>query len=84
MLTGRTVLVDHGQGVSTAYFHLDTALVREGDEITPQTGLGRVGTTGLTTGPHLHYGVYVHGKDVDPAAWHDMPEWSRRRTVAQR
>jgi murein DD-endopeptidase MepM/ murein hydrolase activator NlpD len=35
--------------------------------------LGRVGDSGLSTGPHLHYGVYVHGRDVDPAAWRDMP-----------
>ncbi|HJU88921.1 MAG TPA: M23 family metallopeptidase [Gemmatimonadaceae bacterium] len=82
VLTGRTVLVDHGQGVSTAYFHLDTVLVSEGDQVTGQTVLGRVGTTGLTTGPHLHYGVYIHGKDVDPVAWHAMPDWYRRGQVA--
>ena len=84
VLTGRTVLVDHGQGVTTAYFHLDTVLVREGDQLTNQEVLGRVGSDGLTTGPHLHFGVYIHGKDVDPAAWLDMPEWFRRGQLAQR
>ncbi len=77
ILSGRTVIVDHGQGVSTAYFHLDTVLVRKGENVTPQTLLGRVGDSGLTTGPHLHFGVYIHGSDVDPAAWLDMPAWFR-------
>jgi murein DD-endopeptidase MepM/ murein hydrolase activator NlpD len=63
--------------VSTAYFHLDSAQVREGDRVTAQSVLGRAGSTGLTTGPHLHFGLYIHGHDVDPAAWMDMPAWMR-------
>ena len=73
VLTGRTVFLDHGRGVHSAYFHLDTALVRKGDVIRQGRTIGRVGDSGLATGPHLHYGIYVHGKDVDPAAWRDMP-----------
>ncbi|HEX2716611.1 MAG TPA: M23 family metallopeptidase [Gemmatimonadaceae bacterium] len=87
VLSGHTVVVDHGQGVMTAYFHLDTALVRRGDEVRKGQRLGRVGDTGLATGPHLHYGVYVHGKDVDPAAWAAMPAFARgeaSRTTANR
>ena len=76
VLTGRTLLVDHGQGVFSAYFHLDTVLVRRGDEVQPGKAIARVGSTGLSTGPHLHYGVYVHGRDVDPASWHRMPRWA--------
>lgn len=75
VLTGRTVLLDHGQGVFSAYFHLDTALVQRGDAVRPGRAIGRVGATGLATGPHLHYGVYIHGRDVDPAAWRDMPSF---------
>ena len=75
VLTGNTVLVDHGQGVFTAYFHLDTALVRKGDLLRAGSTIGRVGATGLATAPHLHYGVYIHGRDVDPAAWMAMPSF---------
>lgn len=73
VLTGRTVILDHGQGIHTAYFHLDTITVRRGDAVRQGERIGRVGSTGLATGPHLHYGVYVHGQDVDPAAWHALP-----------
>ena len=72
-LTGRTLILDHGQGVHSAYFHLDTVLVREGDLVRRGASLARVGATGLATGPHLHYGIYLHGKDVDPATWHAVP-----------
>jgi murein DD-endopeptidase MepM/ murein hydrolase activator NlpD len=75
ILSGRTVLIDHGQGVVSAYFHLDTAVVSKGDVVRAGDRIGRVGATGLATGPHLHYGLYVHGKDVDPVAWRDMPQW---------
>jgi murein DD-endopeptidase MepM/ murein hydrolase activator NlpD len=75
VVSGRTVLVDHGQGVMSAYFHLDTATVSKGDLVRAGERIGRVGSTGLATGPHLHFGVYLHGKDVDPVAWRDMPLW---------
>jgi len=75
VLSGRTVLVDHGQGVVSAYFHLDTATVAKGDVVRAGDRIGRVGSTGLATGPHLHFTVYLHGKDVDPIAWRDMPQW---------
>jgi murein DD-endopeptidase MepM/ murein hydrolase activator NlpD len=75
ILSGRTVLIDHGQGVVSAYFHLDTAVVSKGDIVRAGDRIGRVGATGLATGPHLHYSVYLHGKDVDPVAWRDMPQW---------
>jgi murein DD-endopeptidase MepM/ murein hydrolase activator NlpD len=76
ILTGNTVLVDHGQGVFSAYFHLDTVLVRKGDRVRAGRTLGRVGATGLATGPHLHYGIYIHGRDVDPLAWRDLPPFA--------
>jgi murein DD-endopeptidase MepM/ murein hydrolase activator NlpD len=74
-LSGRTLLVDHGQGVYTAFFHLDTVLVKKGDAITMGQRIARVGSTGLATGPHLHYGTYLHGKDVDPSSWESLPSF---------
>ena len=74
-LTGRTLLLDHGQGVFSAYFHLDSVLVRRGDVVRAGQAVARVGATGLATGPHLHYGIYVHGRDVDPVLWRQMPPW---------
>ena len=73
VLTGRTVFVDHGRGVHSAYFHLDTILVQKGDRVREGRAIARVGESGLATGPHLHYGIYIHGKDVDPASWRAMP-----------
>jgi murein DD-endopeptidase MepM/ murein hydrolase activator NlpD len=75
ILSGRTVLIDHGQGAVSGYFHLDTAVVSKGDVVRAGDRIGRVGATGLATGPHLHFSMYLHGKDVDPVAWRDMPQW---------
>ena len=81
-LMGRTLVLDHGQGVFSAYFHLDTVLVRKGDVVRGGRTVARVGRSGLATGPHLHYGLYLHGRDIDPAAWRDMPAWARGDSAA--
>ena len=81
VLTGKTLIVDHGRGVHSAYFHLDTVLVQKGDRVRESRNIARVGQTGLATGPHLHYGIYIHGKDVDPAAWRDMPLFALSATA---
>ncbi|MGI9079069.1 MAG: M23 family metallopeptidase [Gemmatimonadaceae bacterium] len=76
-LPGKTLVIDHGQGVLSAYFHLDTVLVRRGELVAKADLIARAGSTGLATGPHLHYGIYVHGEDVDPVAWAEMPKFAR-------
>ena len=60
---------------SSAEGVIEAVLVRRGDVVRTGQTVARVGSTGLSTGPHLHYGVYVHGQDVDPAAWKEMPPW---------
>ncbi len=64
--TGNTVFLDHGHGLVTGYFHLDAVSVAEGDRVAPGDELGRVGSTGRSTGPHLHWGVYLSGRKADP------------------
>lgn len=63
---GRLVIVDHGLGLYTAYFHLDSIAVAEGDRVERGQTLGTVGATGRATGPHLHFGAQVAGARVDP------------------
>ena len=64
---GKTVRVDHGNGVVTVYAHLTSISVRTGDYVTPEISLGKMGNTGHSDGMHLHYEVRIDGKSVDPA-----------------
>jgi murein DD-endopeptidase MepM/ murein hydrolase activator NlpD len=66
---GNVIGVDHGQGVSSIFMHLKNILVKEGDVVKPGQKIGTVGTTGASTGPHLHWGLYVNGKSIDPIPW---------------
>ena len=66
---GNTVGIDHGQGVVSIFLHLNRIAVSEGQQVAAGTPIGEVGTTGASTGPHLHWGLYVHGVAVDPVPW---------------
>lgn len=68
-LGGNTIVIDHGQGVLTEYLHLASFAVRRGDRVEQGAVIGRVGATGLVTGPSLHWGLYVNGIPVDPLFW---------------
>jgi murein DD-endopeptidase MepM/ murein hydrolase activator NlpD len=63
---GNMVEIDHGDGLSTRYGHLSAILVRVGQTVGAGEEIGRVGTTGRSTGPHLHYEVRIDGQPVDP------------------
>lgn len=68
-LHGNTVGIDHGQGVVSIFLHLHSIEVREGEMVEAGDAIGTVGSTGISTGPHLHWGLYVHGKAIDPVPW---------------
>ncbi|WP_455244191.1 M23 family metallopeptidase, partial [Petrachloros mirabilis] len=63
---GNLVKLDHGYGMETLYGHLAKALVKEGQRVKRGDVVGLVGSTGLATGPHLHYMVKVKGQTLDP------------------
>lgn len=66
---GNVVGIDHGQGVASILMHLSRINVREGDFVQAGQVIGALGSTGASTGPHLHWGLYVHGQSIDPVPW---------------
>lgn len=66
---GNTVMLDHGAGVVTIYCHMSEIKVSTGQQLQPGDLLGYVGQTGISSGPHLHWGMSVHGVRVNPMFW---------------
>ena len=66
---GNVVKLDHGFGIETLYGHLAKALVKEGQRVKRGDVVGLVGSSGLATGPHLHYMVKVNGQTFDPSKY---------------
>ena len=67
--SGKSVILDHGGGLYSMYFHLSETGVNEGDRVNTGDVLGRVGSTGRSTGPHLHWGMIIRGARVDPLSF---------------
>lgn len=69
IVRGGVVVIDHGWGVYTAYDHLSEILVQPGEMVQPGQVIGLGGATGRSTGPHLHWEVWVGGVQVNPVEW---------------
>ena len=63
---GKSVYIDHGMGIVTMYFHLSGIEVKQGDRVHGGQTIGLLGSTGRSTGPHLHWGLRVHNQPADP------------------
>ncbi|MBQ8585550.1 MAG: peptidoglycan DD-metalloendopeptidase family protein [Butyricicoccus sp.] len=67
---GNYIVINHGGGLMTAYAHMSTRLVQVGDKVSAGQKIGTVGSTGASTGNHLHYEVYVNGSTVNPLSYY--------------
>ncbi|MEA3423765.1 MAG: M23 family metallopeptidase [Bacillota bacterium] len=65
-LTGNTIVIDHGFGIFSVYYHLDSLNVEKGEHVNKGDIVGEVGTTGFSTGPHLHWTMSYYKTNLDP------------------
>jgi murein DD-endopeptidase MepM/ murein hydrolase activator NlpD len=70
--SGRTVVIDHGGGIKSMYFHLDRIAAKQHQMVRKGEVIGYVGATGRATGPHLHFAARVNGARVDPLRLIDL------------
>jgi murein DD-endopeptidase MepM/ murein hydrolase activator NlpD len=77
---GNVVEIDHGQGFKTRYAHLATILVKVGDRVPIRHKIAGIGSTGRSTGPHLHYEVWVNGRAQNPARFLRAGEYVQQTT----
>ena len=66
---GNLIVISHGNGIETAYAHLSSINVRVGETVSQGQMIGKVGTTGRSTGPHLHFEVRINGTPVNPSKY---------------
>jgi murein DD-endopeptidase MepM/ murein hydrolase activator NlpD len=73
-LRGGTVAIDHGQGVESIYLHMSAFQAKEGQHVTTSDVIGYIGSTGRSTGPHVHWTMYVNTVPVNPGQWMKFEE----------
>lgn len=71
---GNTVTIDHGYGYETLYAHMSKVRVKVGDRVKRGQIIGHIGSTGRSSGPHLHYGLCKNKTAIDPRKLMDIPE----------
>ncbi len=65
-VTGNVVVVDHGNGITSHYFHLNKIDVKVGEVVNSESVIGKMGTTGFSTGNHLHFEIHINGVVINP------------------
>jgi hypothetical protein len=73
--SGGTIILDHGGGLFTSYFHLSRIDVKVGEEVGAGKRIGAVGATGRATGPHLHWSARLDGARINPLGLLQLPAW---------
>lgn len=66
IVTGNSIVISHGQGLFTTYFHMDELIAEEGDLVSQGTLIGKMGTTGFSTGNHLHFSISYYQMNLEP------------------
>lgn len=71
---GRTIIIEHGYGITTKYSHNSALLVEEGDKVTKGQVIAHMGSTGRSTGPHLHFTIFKWDETIDPLIYLPNPQ----------
>ncbi len=79
---GNCVVIDHGMGLMSLYGHLSSISVSRGEQVRRGQSLGRTGRSGLAGGDHLHFGMFLHGVQINPLEFWD-PSWVRKHIFAR-
>jgi murein DD-endopeptidase MepM/ murein hydrolase activator NlpD len=81
IVTGNTIVLEHMPGLYSLYYHMDSIAVSEGSVIEAETLLGESGSTGLATGPHLHWEIRVSGENADPDVFLSRPVLDKQSII---
>ena len=73
LLGGKTMILDHGQGIYSIYMHLSRFIATEGQQVEKSEVIGLVGSTGRSTGPHLHYNIRINRRSANPVSMTALP-----------